>query len=54
LTRFEVGQPGDAPDGIAIDNEILPEGPVRPQLARRDHVLDLAAGERHSTMVPSG
>ncbi len=47
------GQSGDAPDSVGVGDEVLPEGPVRPEAVCCQQLGDVGAGKGHQEIVTS-
>jgi hypothetical protein len=47
VARPDPGQPGDAPDGVGIDDEVLAEGAARATIDPCQQLGHLGPGERH-------
>ena len=46
-------QPGDAPHGVGVNDEVLAEGAAGSKVVARQEVEDLAAGEGHALWATS-
>ena len=52
LPGADTGEPDDAPDGVAVGHEVLPEGPARPQVVGQEQLVDLRSPVGHPVSVP--